>query len=312
MPSKKIILIFILAAALVGAIFYFSQNQKPAIYSQTKPSSSQNLPAVSELDSDGDGLKDWEEVIWGTDPDNPDTNGNGLTDEKEIAKQKETANSALPIFERNDSTANQSENQTDEISKKLFADYLSMKQSGGINPDSIFDIAARAAGSISTPQPKKTYSLADLQIIPTGATQATLLSYANNLLSVYQNTRSKLEGASADYKQLVDPESPKFKERITQVSDAYIALAQDLQKLSVPKEIAATQVSLMNNYLQTSAEFKNLLLIKSDPLPGLTSIRKIKENSAEESSLLKTLENYLATRGIIFSESGGVFITKSQ
>lgn len=37
------------------------------------------------LDSDGDGLTDWEEIhIYGTDPYNPDTDGDGLTDWEEI------------------------------------------------------------------------------------------------------------------------------------------------------------------------------------------------------------------------------------
>ncbi len=40
---------------------------------------------LRELDSDGDGLTDWEEIhIYGTDPYNPDTDGDGLTDYEEI------------------------------------------------------------------------------------------------------------------------------------------------------------------------------------------------------------------------------------
>lgn len=38
-----------------------------------------------ELDSDGDGLTDWEEIhVYGTDPYNPDTDGDGLTDYEEV------------------------------------------------------------------------------------------------------------------------------------------------------------------------------------------------------------------------------------
>lgn len=40
---------------------------------------------AGDLDSDGDGLTDWEEInIYGTDPFNPDTDGDGLTDWEEI------------------------------------------------------------------------------------------------------------------------------------------------------------------------------------------------------------------------------------
>jgi len=44
-----------------------------------------NLGLDMELDSDGDGLTDYEEIyIYGTDPFNPDTDGDGLTDYEEV------------------------------------------------------------------------------------------------------------------------------------------------------------------------------------------------------------------------------------
>lgn len=40
----------------------------------------------SAVDTDEDGLKDWEEVIYGTDPYNPDTDGDEISDGDEIAQ----------------------------------------------------------------------------------------------------------------------------------------------------------------------------------------------------------------------------------
>ena len=43
------------------------------------------VPVAGPLDSDGDGLTDWEEIhIYGTDPYNPDTDGDGLSDYEEV------------------------------------------------------------------------------------------------------------------------------------------------------------------------------------------------------------------------------------
>jgi len=44
-------------------------------------------------DSDNDGLKDWEEALWKTDPQNPDTDGDGTPDGKEVAEGR---NPAIP------------------------------------------------------------------------------------------------------------------------------------------------------------------------------------------------------------------------
>lgn len=41
-------------------------------------------PGAFELDTDGDGLRDWEESLWGTDLNNPDTDGDGTPDGEEV------------------------------------------------------------------------------------------------------------------------------------------------------------------------------------------------------------------------------------
>lgn len=53
----------------------------------TRPPSSGSGPVVNYLlDSDGDGLPDWMEAALGTDPFNPDTDGDGLSDGDEVLK----------------------------------------------------------------------------------------------------------------------------------------------------------------------------------------------------------------------------------
>lgn len=69
-------------------------------------------PTAFELDSDNDGLRDWEESLWGTDKDNPDTDGDGTNDGAEVSAgrdpliagpddQVETA--TVPSYKRTDS-----------------------------------------------------------------------------------------------------------------------------------------------------------------------------------------------------------------
>lgn len=44
--------------------------------------------SIAQKDTDGDGLKDWEEIIIRTDPHNPDTDGDGIPDGQEIEQQR--------------------------------------------------------------------------------------------------------------------------------------------------------------------------------------------------------------------------------
>jgi hypothetical protein len=54
----------------------------------------------SLIDTDQDGLKDWEEVLWGTDPSKADSDGDGVGDKEFVSKQQETI-SARPTTKEN-------------------------------------------------------------------------------------------------------------------------------------------------------------------------------------------------------------------
>ena len=91
------------------------------------------------IDSDNDGLKDWEETLWKLDPHKADSNGDGVLDVEEVQKRiKEIDTNALKN-DTGDITGNQytKDTETDIISKKLFAEYINLKQSGNFNEETI-------------------------------------------------------------------------------------------------------------------------------------------------------------------------------
>jgi len=91
LPSKKFAIVFLLVAlSLAGGWIYFSFFKKSKIeeiaslialdrdFVQEFKRRSQNL------DSDNDELKDWEEALWKTDPNNPDSDADGYSDKQEV------------------------------------------------------------------------------------------------------------------------------------------------------------------------------------------------------------------------------------
>lgn len=60
----------------------------PATPPPTRPTATTSAPANATVDSDKDGLSDVEELRRGTDPQKPDTDGDGLTDGDEVYKYK--------------------------------------------------------------------------------------------------------------------------------------------------------------------------------------------------------------------------------
>lgn len=97
--QRHILLIGILILLVAPAVifFVFKDQEKEIITKQTVPSETQQEIDPTLIDTDQDGLKDWEEVLWGTDPQNPDTDGDGVNDGDFVQNQQQDINKK-PVF----------------------------------------------------------------------------------------------------------------------------------------------------------------------------------------------------------------------
>ena len=91
LPSQRFFIVFLSLTALAGAVGWYVTKQpaREIAYSQEKlkvPDAA--ALKVANADSDKDGLKDWEEALWKTDPKFSDTDGDGTPDGEEVAKKR--------------------------------------------------------------------------------------------------------------------------------------------------------------------------------------------------------------------------------
>lgn len=89
--TKIIITTCLFIFLLFGIIFiYKSKKNTPGEEIVLNKELATNLITDNlSLDSDGDGLRDWEEFLWKTDPDNQDSNSDGIFDGAEIERSRE-------------------------------------------------------------------------------------------------------------------------------------------------------------------------------------------------------------------------------
>ncbi|KKT19005.1 MAG: Thrombospondin type 3 repeat superfamily protein [Parcubacteria group bacterium GW2011_GWB1_43_8] len=89
LPNKKILfLLFFILLIFVGWFYFSDYKNKQAEYVAYKEKSplvvAMDQTSQLDKDSDGDGLKDWEELLWKTDSNKADTDGDGTNDNEEI------------------------------------------------------------------------------------------------------------------------------------------------------------------------------------------------------------------------------------
>ena len=126
--APPIVVIIAIVLIIGGLIFVLKLNKESVLKSKTSEISQENFK-----DSDNDGLKDWEEELYGTDPNNPDTDGDGYLDGQEVnsghnplvkAPNDELDFYPLPLGEKYNITK---KIFSEEVIQNILLSYLSQK-----------------------------------------------------------------------------------------------------------------------------------------------------------------------------------------
>lgn len=137
-PSVKVFVVALISVIGVSALLYYAYHEQKKNVSASQALSvfvANTSKSIAELDSDHDGLKNWEETLWGTDPNNPDTDGDGTPDGEEAEHNRNPAKKGADTitdassFDVPDYFKN-STSTTEAVGRELFAKYIALKRSG--------------------------------------------------------------------------------------------------------------------------------------------------------------------------------------
>ena len=157
--------------------------------------------AYTEQDTDEDGLKDWEESLWGTDVKNPDTDGDGTSDGDEVAvKRNPTIAGPDDAYVENrrggsegEATSTEELSQTALLTREYFATIINLKESKNFNEGTMSQlseslvqnfIGANGAGGVGAGRSRSDLRLTEDNSIP------SLRAYGNAMGTIVKNMRT--------------------------------------------------------------------------------------------------------------------------
>jgi len=328
LPSKKFSLILLSIIVALGIIYGFSLFKKPKTISlsNTKTENQASAPAFLNLDSDNDGLKDWEEALWKTDPQKADSDGDGTVDGEEVRLDRDpTKQNINPagqepsdkiaeeiIAIRDEAQANFEElTVTEKVSRELFAQYIMAKK---INPTlSTNDIENIVTMALSyVPEINfKIYTRKDIVINPLKDNE-TLRNYSNQIGKIIlDNVKVPTEGvdtiisdaANTQNDQTLIEDTKKIFERFTPLVEKNQKIVADLLKIPVPEIFLTEHLSLLNSF-QEIYESLNLMKNSANDIIILIMLKNNYYLSAQKlsNSLIKLMQKFY-TVGIVFPDA---------
>ncbi len=317
LPSKNIIPIVIACVialtAIIIVVVYPAKSKKPANPLATlgvvKGDLTENTQR--EADSDNDGLKDWEEILWKTDAHKTDTDGDGTSDGKEVEEgrnpalkgPKDKVETVVSSKSEANVKASTTPTFTSKVAEKLFQNYLTLKQAGqAITPEMQDQLIQSTLLSTSFNAPTiKTYLATDIKII-NDKSNAALITYANKMGAILK--RNAVKGSDTELAIVTRATAKSDKKEIAKLDpiiESYKKIVAEIKATPVPVDLAYIHLDLLNAFndgLSADQLMRNVFVDAASAMAGL----KQYENAAL--SIVKNFQavsKYYADQSILFT-----------
>lgn len=244
---------------IMAGIRYKKQNPKQEVIVSgnrliTNEQVARNLQTLETLDTDDDGLYDWEEALWGTNPNVADTDEDGISDRDEVNEVKKEYN-----LEEN-SIPQEELSPLDLISRDLYSTIAILDQQGALEEaeeeiSQLFQEAVLSSFSFDI------MSLSNLELGP--QTESVIEKYRNDLRRIvqkYQILESDITFLSGNIgKAVKQPEALAVLEKY----DNYLG---EMLELVVPVEWSQYHLDVVNGINGILSSSEAILYSDQDPL----------------------------------------------
>ncbi|MDB5189689.1 MAG: hypothetical protein JWN49_15 [Parcubacteria group bacterium] len=299
-----------LALSFMGVSYVISG---PSIFFKTNSANAESTEALlasyAAKDTDGDGLPDWQEALYGTDPNKAISNSFGVPDGEAAQKGLLTPNALknqLPVADTATVLTNEdlpvpdaaSGSITDEFSKEFLQDYFQATNGQPMTADAqqallqtlVQNFSAKAAVKLSSQ-----YSSVSVHT----NTSTSLTSYVSVIETTFQSHNiSDLNGdpISLMHALLVDG-NDKAAPKLMAISKAYGAMAADLRATKVPPSMIPTHVALVKSLEQLSLSTAIVSNYKKDPLGTMGALSVYSASTKSFADTLSSIANTILVSG---------------
>ncbi len=253
------------------------------------------------LDSDDDGLKDWEELLAGTDPRKPDTDGDGVLDLDAVNNTRAEKASNLDSDSNIDlSDDNDAEDEdltlTEDTVQKIFSAYIRAKLTDTYDRDSFVQVVGSVTDdAFNSTVNDPAYTIDDIKttIEPT---EANVIDYRNTLDKAMDPVIQIDEYELSTYARAVEQESKEEYAKLINASNAYKAVSVNLLIVPTPTDITSKHLELINIFTSFADTLENMGTSADDPIGSYVYMRDFLEKEEQIDDIFDSLRIYFTIK----------------
>jgi hypothetical protein len=275
--------LFLVVLFLIKNKTIFQNSLNSVLSNQTNGLTYDSSTTIEDLvnrDTDGDGIPDWEESLYGLDPTKKETTP-GIPDSVALEKLKAQNQNLQGLVLQN--TGNQgTENltKTDQFSQDFLATVTTLSQNGQIDSATEDQISNSLADNIQNSPPRKTYLLSDLKIVKDDSI-GVVQKYSDALNIIYKNY--KVNYTVLDVLQEFSTDANNVDSSVLVKLDPIIKQTQSIidgmAKMTVPQSLALMHLDVLNGFERVGENLNDIQLYDTDTVIALGGITKYSQNA---------------------------------
>ncbi len=277
---------------------------------------------TSEIDSDGDNLKDWEEVLWRTDPRKADTDLDGTSDGQEVKEGRNpTVKGPKDKISENPFTQNQDGLKnappltiTDKFARDVFDQYMTAKQANGGTPlttDEQRTIVLKMLDASDDVLAKIEYSRTDLNIAKNSSSE-TIRAYGNELGRIIHTYSITAKDEGIILRDSIKDNDPELVKQLDPIIKSYQNLLSNFLKARIPANAVFIHLTLINSFSDIITTVQGMRNIYTDPIATLQGAGHFPEARASVVNALVRVKAYFKENGVVFTQGEQGYIFNSN
>jgi hypothetical protein len=274
LPSKNVLSVFIVVAALVAAIIItFGRDKADGVINYAN-----NLVAGEKISV----------------PENPDW-------QSELGKISSGA--TTPGI---NSASSSEEMLTDTVSRTLISNYLVLKQNSSLNQTSAQELIDRTLQYVEeTGTQVSKITEANLNIVADNG-RISVAQYGDNLGYAFKNNRpTEMNNELEIIAKVMESKDPSKLEQLEEIIAIYEKISLGLIRMPVPKTFIKVHLDITNGIMGMISSLKGIPKIYNDPMSILVVMKTYQENATMFFEAVQATTSFIIKNNIVYKQGSG-------
>lgn len=283
----------------------------------------------ADKDADNDGLKDWEEVLWHTDPQKADTDGDGTNDNDEVLAKRDPTKAGPNdhidqppltkggIGEVNNSTESEPDTLTEQLARDFGEAYMRQKfGKGEVDGEYLSKILFSDITKKLTEKNEENKEVPDIFFktsdfsVSADSSRSAFRRYFNALGDVFSKPRNTPNQNELEFfSDAIAGKDEKRFEELLAYRDSYRMLVEGMKTIIVPEVMMPSHVHMANSFWRLSMIVERMSEFEKDPIEGIAASNAYLIEARRSLLPLKLMLEQIKASNLTFEkeEAGSLF-----